>query len=206
MHRIRRQDPARVRDLIDRAKRFGIKVYTPIIYQYTGTPESEADLRRLVRDILKDFSDVAGFVLLTEGFWYKQWGGGHGASKEYIEDWARKWCHAVGVVAEECQKVNPAIEILPWEYNIDFRPSNVETKKYFIQQLPEGVTPLLTWENGKSFEIDGLHGHLRDYGINVVGPAEVTEAQIAEARNARNAGLLQRADLFVWRAVADRAV
>jgi len=183
MHRIRRQDPARVRDLIDRAKRFGIKVYTPIIYQYVGTPESEADLRRLVQDLLKDFSDVAGFVLLTEGFWYNQWGGGHGASKEYIEDWARNWCFAVGVVAEECRKVNPAIEILPWEYNIDFRPSNVETKKYFIQQLPEGVTPLLTWENGKSFEIDGLHGHLRDYGINVVGPAEVTDAQIAEARS-----------------------
>jgi len=195
MHRIRRQDPARVRDLIDRATRFGIKVYTPIIYQYTGTPESEADLRRLVQEILVDFSDIAGFVLLTEGFWYKQWGGGHGASKEYIEDWARNWSYAVGVVAEECRKVNPEIEILPWEYNIDFRPSNVETKKYFIQQLPDGVTPLLTWENGKSFEIDGYHGHLRDYGINVVGPAEVTIAQIAEAR-ARGMRVYSNAQTF----------
>lgn len=182
MHRIRRQDPARVRDLIDRAKRFGIKVYTPIIYQYTGTPESEADLRRLVRELLRDFPDIQGYVLLTEGFWYKQWGGGHGASKEYIEDWARQWSHAVGVVAEECHAVNPAIEVLPWEYNIDFRPSNVDTKRYFIQQLPQDSTPLLTWENGKSFEIDGLQGHLKDYGINVVGPAEVTAAQIEEAR------------------------
>lgn len=182
MHRIRRQDPARVRDLIDRAKRFGIKVYTPIIYQYTGTPESEADLRRLVKDLLRDFPDIQGYVLLTEGFWYKQWGGGHGASKEYIEDWARQWSRAVAIVAEECHAVDPAIEILPWEYNIDFRPSNVDTKRYFIQQLPQDSTPLLTWENGKSFEIDGLQGHLKDYGINVVGPAEVTAAQIVEAR------------------------
>ncbi len=182
MHRIRHQDPARVRDLIDRAKRFGIKVYTPIIYQYTGTPESEADLRRLVKELLRDFPDIQGYVLLTEGFWYKQWGGGHGASKEYIEDWARQWSRAVAIVAEECHAVNPAIEILPWEYNIDFRPSNVDTKRYFIQQLPQNTTPLLTWENGKSFEIDGLQGHLKDYGINVVGPAEVTAAQIVEAR------------------------
>lgn len=195
MHKIRRQDPARVRDLIDRAKRFGIKVYTPIIYQYVGTEESEADLRRLVRDILQDFPDIAGFVLLTEGFWYKQWGGLHGASKEHVEDWSRNWSHAVGVVAEECRKVDPDIEILPWEYNIDFRPSNVETKCFFIQQLPEGVTPLLTWENGKGFEIDGLHGHLRDYGINVVGPAEVTEAQIAEAR-ARGMRVYSNAQTF----------
>ena len=50
MYRIRRQEPARVRDLIQRAARFGIKVYAPIIYQYQGTPESEAGLRRLVRD------------------------------------------------------------------------------------------------------------------------------------------------------------
>ena len=182
MARIRHQDPARVRDLIDRAKRFGIKVYTPIIYQYVGTPESEADLRRLVRDILKDFPDIQGYVLLTEGFWYKAWGGGHGASKEYIEDWARNWSHAVAIVAEECHRVNPAIEILPWEYNIDFRPQNVETKRYFIQQLPDGTIPMLTWENGKSFEIDGFQGHLRDYAISQVGPAEVTHAQIGEAR------------------------
>ncbi|MCL4216684.1 MAG: hypothetical protein KJ052_06730, partial [Candidatus Hydrogenedentes bacterium] len=68
------------------------------------------------------------------------------------------------------------------EYNIDFRPQNVETKRYFIQQLPDGTIPMLTWENGKSFEIDGFQGHLRDYAISQVGPAEVTHAQIGEAR------------------------
>lgn len=182
LFRIRKQDPVWVRDLIDRATRFGIKVYTPIIYQFLGTPESEAELRRLVRDILNEFPGIQGYILLTEGFWYKQWGGGHGASKEYMQDWAQNWSRAVGIVAEECHRVNPAIEILPWEYNIDFRPQNVEMKRYFIQQLPIGTIPLLTWENGKSFEIDGLQGHLIDYAISQVGPAEVTEAQIEEAK------------------------
>ncbi len=192
---VRRQDPARIRDLINRASRFGIKVYTPIIYQSLGTPENEAGLRKLVRDILKEFPDIRGYMLLTEGFWYKQWGGGHGASKEYVQDWARNWSRAVGIVTEECHRVNPTIEILPWEYNIDFRPQNVELKRYFIQQLPADTIPFLTWENGKSFEIDGMKGYLRDYSLNQVGPAEVTEAQIAEARQ-RNMKVYCKADTF----------
>jgi hypothetical protein len=196
LFRMRRQDPARIRDLIDRAARFGIKVYTPIIYQYLGTPESEAGLRNLVRDIVTEFPDIQGYVLLTEGFWYKQWGGGHGASEEYMKDWAQNWSRAVGIVAEECHRVNPAIEILPWEYNIDFRPQNVDIKRYFIRQLPADTIPLLTWENGKSFEIDGLRGHLRDYAIIQVGPAEVTEAQIEEARK-RGMKVYSNANTFV---------
>ncbi|MBM3335954.1 hypothetical protein FJY63_14950, partial [Candidatus Sumerlaeota bacterium] len=115
LYRVRRQNPARVRDLIKRASRFGIKVYTPIIYQYLGTPESEEGLRRLVRDIVKEFPDIQGYILLTEGFWYKKWGGAHGASKEYVQDWAQQWSKAVGIVADECHRVNPAIEVLPWE-------------------------------------------------------------------------------------------
>jgi len=195
LHKVRPQDPARVRDLIDRAACFGIKVYTPIIYHYLGTPESEEGLRRLVRAILQQFPDIRGYVLLTEGFWYKQWGGAHGASREYVQDWARNWCRAVGIVADECHHANPAIEILPWEYNIDFRPQNAEMKRYFIQQLPADTIPLLTWENGKSFEMGGLRGSLRDYSLNQVGPAEVTAAQIAEARQ-RGMKVYCKADSF----------
>ncbi|MBT4818474.1 MAG: hypothetical protein HON70_22380, partial [Lentisphaerae bacterium] len=195
LHKVRRQDPARMRDLIDRATRFGIKVYTPIIYQYLGTPESEEGLRCLVRDILGEFPDIQGYVLLTEGFWYGKWGGGHGADKERLQEWARHWCRAVAIVTEECHKVNPDIEILPWEYNIDFRPQNVDMKRYFIQQLPDATIPLLTWENGKSFEIDGMQGFLRDYSLNEIGPAEVTDAQIAAARE-RGMKVYCKADSF----------
>ena len=195
MFMVRRQNPARLHDLIQRASGFGIKVYTPLIYQYMGTPESEAGLRKLVRDNVKEFPEIKGYVLLTEGFWYKQWGGGHGASKEYVQDWARNWAKAAGIVAEECHKVNPAIEILPWEYNIDFRPQNVELKRYFIQQLPADTIPLMTWENGKGFELDGMHGYLRDYSLNQVGPAEVTDAQIGQARQ-RGMKVYCKADTF----------
>jgi hypothetical protein len=102
----------------------------------------------------------------------------------------------VGIVAEECHRVNPAIEILPWEYNIDFRPQNVDRKRYFIQQLPADTIPLLTWENGTGFEIDGLKGYVTDYSVSQVGPAEVTAAQIAEARR-RGMKVYSNADTFV---------
>ncbi len=195
MYGVRKQEPEKVKDLIKRASRFGIKVYTQIIYQYLGTKESEEGLRRLVRDIVREFPDIQGYVLLTEGFWYKKWGGGHGAGKEYLQDWAQNWSYAVGIVEEECHKINPSIEILPWEYNIDFRPQSTEIKRYFIQQLPENTTPMLTWENGKSFEIDGMQGYLRDYSLSQIGPAEVTDAQIGEARN-RGMKVFSKVDTF----------
>ncbi len=195
LYNVRPQNPERIRDLINRASKYGIKVYTPIIWQYTATKESEEGLRKLVRDIVKEFPDIKGYILLTEGFWYKKWGGGHGADKEYIREWARNWCSAVGIVEEECHKIDPTIDILPWEYNINFRPDNSDVKRYFIQQLPDRVAPLLTWENGKSFEIDGMQGYLRDYALNQVGPAEVTDAQIAEARS-RNMRVFSKVDTF----------
>jgi hypothetical protein len=181
LFRLRKQDPAQVHDLIRRASIFGIKVYAPIIYQYLGTPESESGLRRLVRNIVNEFPEIRGYILLTEGFWYMKWGGGHGASREYIEDWAIKWSQAVGIVEEECHRINPSIEILPWEYNIDFRPENVDAKRFFIKQLPRNTIPMLTFENGKRFEMDGMKGYLRDYSLSQVGPAEVTAGQIDEA-------------------------
>jgi hypothetical protein len=196
LFRMRQQDPARMRDLINRASRFGIKVYAPIIYQYLGTKESEAGLRRVVRDIVKEFPDIHGYILLTEGFWYKQWGGGRVADEEAVRDWLRNWTRAVELVAEECHRVNPSIEILPWDYNVDFRPGKTELKRYLIQQLPANTIPLLTWENGKSFEIDGLQGWLKDYSLNQIGPAEVTHAQIGEARR-RGMRVYCNADTFV---------
>ena len=195
LYKMRKQDPDRVRDLINRAGRFGIKVYTPIIYQYLGTRESEMGLRKLVREIVKEFPDIRGYVLLTEGFWYKAWGGGHGASKEYNQEWALNWSKAVKIVEEECHKADPTIEIIPWEYNIDFRPQNSEIKRYFIKQLPVNTIPMLTWENGKSFELDGMKGHLRDYSLSQIGPAEVTAAQIDEAEK-RKMKVYSKVDTF----------
>jgi len=195
LYKVCRVDPARVHDLVRRASKYGIGVYASVIYQYMGTPESEEGLRKLVRDIVREFPDIRGYVLLTEGFWYKKWGGQDG-TREYLMDWARNWCRAVAIVAEECHRVNPAIEVLPWEYNINSRPEFADVKQYFVRQLPQDTIPLLTWENGKRLDLDGFKGWVRDYSISTVGPAEVTEAQVDEAHR-RKMRVYTNGDTFV---------
>ena len=72
----------------------------------------------------------------------------------------------MGIVAEECHRVNPAIEILPWEYNIDFRPQNADLKRYFIQQLPADTIPCSPGKTGRASRSMALQGYLRDYSLN----------------------------------------
>jgi len=194
--RMKKQDPARVHDLIRRAARYGIDLYCPIVYLYTGQPENEAGLRKLVHDIVTEFPEIRGYVLLTEGFFYKNWFGAGGQGKTDLRDWLRHWADGVRIVSEETRKVNPEIEVLPWEYNVDFKPSMVELKKYGTAQLPVETIPLLTFENGKSMVFDGEHGSLKDYAINVVGPAEVTAGQIEVAKQRHMRGVYSKADCW----------
>lgn len=193
---MRKHPPGAMKDLIARAGRFGIDIYAPLLYHYTGEPENVEGLRKLVRDVVTEFPEIRGYVLLTEGFYYKKWFGAGGQGDEDLRAWAREWAKAVGVAAEEAHKINPKIEILPWEYNIAFSPDQVETKAYVMTQLPESTIPLLTFENGKSFELDGQKGYLRDYAINQVGPAEVTQAQLLETRKRNFRAVYSKADTF----------
>lgn len=190
---MRTQDPDRLQDLIRRASRFGLSLYCPIIYRYTGEPANEAGLRKLVRDIVTSFPEIRGYILLTEGFFYRTWFGA-GGHKGDLHDWVRHWAEGVKIVVEECQKINPAIEVLPWDYNIDFRPNQVEIKRYVIEQLPKDSIPLVTFENGKGFSLDGESGYLADYAINEVGPSEVAAAQIAEAKTRGMRAVYAKAD------------
>jgi hypothetical protein len=193
---MRSQDPARVHDLVRRASRFGIRLYCPIVYKYTGTPENEDGLRKLVRDIVTEFPEIRGYVLLTEGFFYETWFGAGGQGKVDLRDWTKHWGKGVQIVTDECRKLNPAIEVLPWDYNIDFRPDQVELNRYVIDQLPQGSIPLVTFENGKGFSFDGEQGSVQDYSISQIGPSEVAAAQIAEAKKRGMRGMYVKADTW----------
>lgn len=193
---MRKHPPGVMKSLIDRAAKFGVDIYAPLLYRYTGEPENIEGLRKLVREVVTEFPEIRGYILLTEGFYYKNWFGAGGQGNEDLRAWAREWAKAVGIAAEEAHKINPKIEILPWEYNIAFSPDQVETKAYVMTQLPESTIPLLTFENGKAFELDGQKGYLRDYAINQVGPAEVTQAQLLEIRKRNFRAVYSKADTF----------
>ena len=98
--RMKKQDPERVHDLIRRAARYGIDLYCPIVYLYTGEPDNEAGLRKLVRDIVTEFPEIRGYVLLTEGFFYKNWFGAGGQGKTDLREWLRHWADGVRIVSE----------------------------------------------------------------------------------------------------------
>lgn len=191
-NRMRRQDPATMHDLVRRAGHYGVKVYCPIMYSYTGTAESKAGLQKLARDIVTGFPDIRGYVLLTEGFdaATMPWSAGD------LHGWIKQWAEAVRIVTAECQKLNPAIEVLPWDYSIDFRPSQIALKTFVIDQLPENSIPLLTFENGKSITFEGEHGYLKDYSISEIGPSEVAAAQIIETKRRKMRGVYAKADTW----------
>ena len=193
---MRQHKPGAMKDLLRRTARYGIDFYAPLLHQYTGTPDSADQLRKLVRDVVTEFPEIRGYVLLTEGFFYDKWFGAGGHGKQDLREWIRQWCKAVEIAADEANKINPKIEILPWEYNVAFSPDQAATKAYVMAQLPESTIPLLTFENGKGFELDGQKGYLRDYAINQVGPAEVTQAQILEARKRHFRAIYSKADTF----------
>lgn len=192
---IRRQDAGRLQDLIRRASKYGLRVYAAVMYANTGEEENKDRLRQHIRDIVTKFPDLRGYVLLTEGFYYKKFFGAGGQGAIDLQEWSEKWTEAVGIVAEECRRLDPTIEVLPWEYNIDFRPENIELKRGIIRRLPTETIPLITWENGKQFELDDFRGYLRDYSISQVGPAEVAVGQIAEAKR-RGMSVYCKADCY----------
>jgi hypothetical protein len=190
--RMRRQDPAAMHDLIRRAARYGLKVYCPIMYSYNGTAESKAGLQKLMRHNVIEFPEIRGYVLLTEGFdaATSPW------SASNLHQWIRQWAEAVQIVTDECHKLNPKIEILPWDYNINFRPSQVALKKFVIDQLPTSTIPLVTFVNGKGITFDGEKGYVRDYSISQIGPSEVAAVQIAEAKKRGMRGVYAKADTW----------
>jgi hypothetical protein len=208
----RKHAPGAMKDLLQRAARFGLKVYTPIMFNYTGTAESAAELRKLARDNLTEFPEIRGYVLLSEGFDSNSWKRPPGEAEQkfatsrgpyafnaaYLPSGTspQGWAEAVRIFAEEAHRVNPQVEVLPWDYTFDFAPDQAEAKAALMEMLPESTIPLLTFENGKGFELDGQKSFLRDYAINQVGPSECTAAQLQVIRKRKFPAVYSKADTF----------
>jgi hypothetical protein len=193
---VRPGDPKKMHDLIRRATRHGLGVYGSLMFPITGDAENEERLRGLIRSLVKEFPEMRGYVLLTEGFFVVNMPQGWWRDRTMVRRWAATWTRAVTVAVEEFHKLNPAIEVLPWDYSIDFRPDNVEMKQAVIDGYPRDAIPFLSFENGKSYERDGQRAHVQDYALTETGPSEVTAAQMARARQRGIHTIFAKADTF----------
>jgi hypothetical protein len=192
---MRRQDPAKMHDLIRRARQHGLDVYAQLMYAVRGDASDETALRKLVRENATEFPEIRGYLLLPEGFTYGDWWPKWSSSREQTHNWLMHWAHGVEIATDELHKINPKTEVLVWDYNIDFRRQAVDLKRFDVEHYPSGVIPFITWENGKSFVRDGEEGYLKDYAINEAGPAEVAVAQMDAARK-RGMKVYVKADTF----------
>lgn len=99
MHRIRAQDPARVRSGRSCGEAWFEGVHAESVRLWDPGERGGA-----ASGGARDSGAVSGhrgIRVADGGLLVPTWGGGHGASREYIEDWARNWSYAVGVVAEK---------------------------------------------------------------------------------------------------------
>lgn len=162
---MRKHAPGAMKDLLRRTARFGIDCYTPLLYRHDGTSESAAGLRKLVSEIVTECPEIRGYVLLSEGFSYGNWFRGN--SDEERHAWLREWTKAVGVAADAAHKINPKVEILPWDYNVSFRPENVPLKNYVMTQLRVGTgLHLHARYNRRKDQADRRHAELSDSRVS----------------------------------------
>jgi hypothetical protein len=176
-----RQHAGLIQDLMTRASRFGIRVYLPLLFRLEGLPSDEPQLRALVDEHLRLFPRAAGFILLTEGFYFKSQVKFNATDQE-TRAYAEEWLKGIRIVEDQIHRSNPAMEVLAWDYSFNFFPQSAHLKSWLVSQYPANVIPLITWENGKEFERDGEKSYLSDYSINEIGPSEVAKAQIDESR------------------------
>lgn len=179
---LRRMRPEQMKDLIRRARAHGLDVYCPLVFRFEGTRKSEVELRSLVRRTVLGFPGIRGFILLTEGFYFRRWPSvaehDAGTLRAFIAGWAR----AIQIVEEEAHRLDPRVEIVPWDYNIDFRPAQTTIKTLVIEAYPAAVIPMVTFETGSRIVREGAESYVKDYAITTPGPSEAAEAQIRAAR------------------------
>lgn len=191
---LKTQDPEKIRSLIRRAARYGIDLYCPILYGYTGEPENISGLKDLIRRTVHQFPEIRGYILLSEGFYYKTFNFRGPRGNVDIKEMILKWQEAVRIVQQEAQAINPRIEILPWDYNLP--PREFELKEFAAEHLPIETTPLVTFENGTTFQLDGVNAAVRDYSISRTGPSEAARRQIAVAKRRGMRGVYAKADAW----------
>lgn len=166
------QSPQKVKSIIERAKKYGLKIYCQFINQVGS---KHVNKTKLIQTLIKRFPEVNGYFLLTEGF------------SGRVED--------IKKITDIAHKLKPDLEIIPWNYNGPVTPEGTKEKLKFIADCPIESIPMLTWVKACKQKFKHQWRYVYDYSISVIGPAEEwAKAQIEIARKKGHKDIYARAD------------
>ena len=201
---------ARLREIVERAARFGIKVYAylneprcmppsffdehpELLGKHIGTyggalctelPEVKAYLRYAVRALCEAVPGLGGFLTITmsENLTH---------CKSRKEGTVCPRCADVPIqklvadvltaIYEETVAVDPTMRVIAWTWAWDEFMTREEMLDC-IDRLPTGVVLQNVSEMKKMFVIGGVEGTVEDYSMSIPGPSELAQTLWARAR------------------------
>ncbi|MBQ8356383.1 MAG: hypothetical protein IJX39_01085 [Clostridia bacterium] len=200
---------ARLRELIARAGKYGIKVYLylneprcmppdffdkhPDLKGKSGKsgsalcssdPRTAEYLRYAVRELCKASPGLGGFFTITcsENLTHcKSHKGGEPCPRCEKIPIAKLVADVITAISEESRAVDPAIRTIAWTWAWDDYMTKEEIADC-IDRLPPEVIVQCNSEAHKPFTIGGVSGKVSDYSMSIPGPAELAKCIWDHAR------------------------
>jgi len=159
----------------------------------TEHPLVQQWLTESVQGLFKADPELSGIVLIIggEGF-YHCYMRPHGVEKGHTNCSRCEGIGAETVVANLCNRlaaaartVSPNAEVVVWPYSAEHVWSADKTQEKLIEKLKPGVALLTEIEKDEYVQKPGgVNKHLWDYSIDLIGPGERAQAQIAASQKA----------------------
>ena len=183
-------------DLVDRAKNFGIDVY---LYtrmpsdRHPEDPDAEEYYRNSYGKLFRKCPGAKGIIFVGESCGFP--------SKDPRTAGSNTVLHEEGIrpkkplsgyfpsydfplwlqlIEKTIHNESPQADIVFWTYNFGYAPE--EDRLKIIENLPENITLLVTYEMFEESHIHGINSVCMDYSISLTGPGKVFAAEAAAAK------------------------
>lgn len=183
-------------DVIKRAAKYGISVYAYSYIKSTMHPDDEGAeeyYENTYGKLFKECPDLAGVTLVGESVAFPSKDPRVAKNEEEkiqdgiptgkvspgwfpCEDYP-KWLRLIQKVI---RKYNKDADIVFWTYN--WGRKDKEARLKLIENLPEGITLMATFEMLETRKFGNVTGHQSDYSLSFVGPGKYFESEAEAAK------------------------
>jgi len=191
----------RLRELIARAEKFGIKVFLyineprcmplefynkypelkgTVVGQYASMCQSDARviqyLRDSIRSLCTNIPKIGGFFTITfsENLTHCKSLEGELCSRcKHVES-QKLAADVICAISEESRSVDPNIRTIAWTWGWNSFMSKEQIRD-LIDRLPKEVILQCTSEENKEFCIGGIKGNIADYTLSMPGPGNLSK-------------------------------